>query len=745
MISILTALAAGILLLAGCEKDTDLQERVDTLESKVAMLETSIAALNSNIDALSVLASGATINSVEESGGKYTITLTNGETITINQGSVGVGYAPIMSVDKDGYWMADYQDGKGAQYITDADGKKVNYKGDNGITPKFSVDKDGYWTVSYDGGQTFEQVKDAGGNPVKAVASTDAGDSYFKDVKVEDDVFILTLKNGDVYRVPVVKDFLVSVKDVETVQVFKAAEQKAFTVEMKGVASSVLSAPEGWTATLSESLLTVTAPAATKSTIADNSTDVSILAISTQGYAAIAKVKVQLDGSSTGGAPVASITAGEVTYNQATFNVTTENATAWTYICQKSSEEAPGIARILTAGIAGSGTSVTVTGLDEKTSYTIYVLPQNGDNLGSIATAEITTSAEPVITYEDNYTAYMEGKAIDIAGIKYDKATYGEPVLLSATTADTDARAAMLDGGVLFLEQSDGCNFTLSNWVNVTKGLVVIGRYTSKPVTLNIPASYYICFNNAERLVFKNVKFDGTKRANYVFNSNVNTAGNLHFDNCQFYTYAGKSFYYAANATQHQPNSVRFVSCYIDIPNASGARSDFFSFGNTSCPLGSDLKEITYDNNIFYASLGHGNAGISLLAYGNATNASVEMNLDLTLTNNTFCGCLGSNNMFQINSAKTVTIRKNIFWAAPAATLNSYVVRIGVNVQNPVCDIADNIAYSRGVALFNTGGKYKLDTGNNATKIDDDPLADATPASGDFTPIAAYKDYGAQR
>lgn len=455
------AVLAGISI-AACTSDIDaLQERVDDLDSRVTNLETSLGALNANIAALSELAGGATINNVEEKDGVYTVTLTNGDKIVVNQGSIGVGYAPIMTIDADGWWKADYQDGKGSQFVTDASGAKVSAKGDNGKTPEFSVDTEGCWTVRYGEG-SFTQVKDASGQPVKAVASGSTEDSYFKDVKVEDEIFTLTLRNGDVYRVPVVKDFLVSIKDVENIQVFNLSEEKSFTVEMKGVSQNILSAPAGWTATLSEALLTVKAPATlTRATIADLSTDVSILAISAQGYSAVAKVRVQIDGAAATGTPKASATASTIGFDNIVFSIVTENCTGWKWMLRKSSEEAPGVAALLTTGTDGTGSTVTCTELSEMTGYVLYVLPMNGEDFGSVATCTATTIAEPVVTYEDNYAAYNEGKAISICGVKYDKATWGDPILVTADAAETDLRQFIHDKtGVFFLEENEGCHFT---------------------------------------------------------------------------------------------------------------------------------------------------------------------------------------------------------------------------------------------------------------------------------------------
>ena len=105
-----------------CTDLSDIEDRLDSLEGRVTALETQIVGLNGNIAALQQLVAGGTINSATVKDGVWTIVLSNGETLTLTQGSVGVGNAPIMSVDAEGYWMVDY--GNGATHIL-IDGNKV--------------------------------------------------------------------------------------------------------------------------------------------------------------------------------------------------------------------------------------------------------------------------------------------------------------------------------------------------------------------------------------------------------------------------------------------------------------------------------------------------------------------------------------------------------------------------------------------------------------------------------------------
>ena len=140
------AVTAG--LFAGCSDLEDYKNKVDELDGRVTALETITTNLNKNIEALQTLYGGATINSAtKDANNVWTIVLSNGETLTLNQGSVGVANAPVMSVDEDGYWMVDY-DGNGGnapEYIKNGE-DKVLASGTDGVTPEFGVDAEKYWT-----------------------------------------------------------------------------------------------------------------------------------------------------------------------------------------------------------------------------------------------------------------------------------------------------------------------------------------------------------------------------------------------------------------------------------------------------------------------------------------------------------------------------------------------------------------------------------------------------------------------
>lgn len=251
--------AAAFMASVACNNLDDLQERVDRIEGRVTALEKVAEAVNGNIQSLQAIAEGQAINKVEEKDGAYILTLSNGTTLTLQQGSIGMGKAPLMSIDKDGYWMVDYQDGKGAVYITDDEGEKIVAVGQNGVTPMFGVNEDGYWTISYNGGSSFAPVLDINGEKVKAVAGSSTEDSYFAGVEYTDEALILTLKNGEQYKVPVVGGFLCKIDGADDEVVFRVGEKKTFSIEQKGIATTIITAPQGWEAYLTNSVLSVQA------------------------------------------------------------------------------------------------------------------------------------------------------------------------------------------------------------------------------------------------------------------------------------------------------------------------------------------------------------------------------------------------------------------------------------------------------------------------------------------------------
>ena len=137
LILIFVALAA---VFQSCDNNDDLWDAIDDLKSRVQALETQVDALNGNIEALQKLYGGATISKVENVGGKYVVTLTNGETIELVQGSEAEAVIPIVSINDKGEWQVSTDNGA---TFTSLGVKAV---AEDGTTPRFRIDEaTGYW------------------------------------------------------------------------------------------------------------------------------------------------------------------------------------------------------------------------------------------------------------------------------------------------------------------------------------------------------------------------------------------------------------------------------------------------------------------------------------------------------------------------------------------------------------------------------------------------------------------------
>lgn len=741
----LLAIAAVAVTATCCTDLSGVKEDIADLQSRVGALETQIASLNENVEAMKVLAGGGTLFSVEEKDGKYHITTSDGTRIVLTQGSIGIGKAPLMSIDAEGYWKVDYQDGNGATYVL-RDGARVYALGLDGLTPKFSVDAEGYWTVSYDGGTTYVNVTDTQGDKVKAVADGSATDSYFADVKYEDETFTLTLKNGESYVVPVVKDFLCSITSDADLVEFHLAETKTFALHMSGVAETFLTVPEGWQASMTETILSVTAPAtapSTKATIADSRTDISILAISKQGFSAIARVRVQLSGTAQQTIPMAAAKFVSSTTSTISFDVTLEDATAWYWMVLPAAESAPNALRIKTEGNEGSGKTVTAEGLVGNSLYTIYVLPVNGETNGAIASASGNTEG-----YDDLYQAYTDGNVIVVAGKSYSKAVNGEAKTVSATSAGQDLNTGVFesvanDGGILFIDASDGASFSINATVTVKKDLVIIGRRPASKVKISFGASGIL--RPQAGIAISGVDIDFLTRNNYLITYNGANIPFMHFENCDFRLPHNKPIFYGTGAFYVE--SLRMTGNRFFNNTTNGGSEQLFNFGGTGALRG--MKDIVFNDNICYSAVA---IRFTVVNYtGAAQTVGTTGGETLTMKNNIFFNCIGNYRLFNLWHADNIEIQGNVHSVtATTAIGTASSFRLSCDESGaavPVCILKDNISFGVNSCYASTDSKFTPEGSNWWTTLETNPIdmSASDPENGVFVMGSDYKNYGPQR
>ena len=250
-------LTATMLFAVSCAEDFDdsqIWDKLNSLENRVAALEQLCKQMNTNISSLQTVVNALQNNDyvtniapITEDGKVigYTITFSKSGAVTIYHGKDGKdgangadgadgadgkdgkdGYTPVIGVAKDSdgiyYWTLD------GDWLLDKDGNKVKAEGvdgkngqdgvngadgqdgangKDGIIPKLKIEN-GYWHISYDDGATWTELgkatgeDGADGKDGQDGADGKDGDSMFKDVTYDDEYVYITLTDGSVLEIP---------------------------------------------------------------------------------------------------------------------------------------------------------------------------------------------------------------------------------------------------------------------------------------------------------------------------------------------------------------------------------------------------------------------------------------------------------------------------------------------------------------------------------------------------------------
>lgn len=249
--------ALMVLSLGACKTD-DLERDIDALKDRVTAMEAKVDRLNESMNMIRVALDGnKTIQSyTENEDGSYTLTLSDGNTITLTQGEKGAtDVYQEVSISTDGNWVIGG---------VETEHRAVAADGEPGVTPKFrlAMESEGkyYWEVSYDGELTWEEVKSQQGTRVYASASGSssvAGPIASAVPNATGDKFEITLTGGDTkYEIPIVSGLACAItkpnpEDMENGYWIVPTNTGATTsIDLKGEAV-LISAPEGWTVTAS--------------------------------------------------------------------------------------------------------------------------------------------------------------------------------------------------------------------------------------------------------------------------------------------------------------------------------------------------------------------------------------------------------------------------------------------------------------------------------------------------------------
>ncbi|WP_304202825.1 PL29 family lyase N-terminal domain-containing protein [Phocaeicola plebeius] len=230
-----------VVSLVGCKVD-DLKDDVNDLKDRVTLMEEQVKLLNDNVEVLSYVLDPQqkTINGVKPSDDntQFTITLSDGSTMTLTVGKPGKVEQPTISVDENGYWVVN-----GIFTGVKAEGKE----GSTPEIPEFRV-HDGAWQFRF--GEDGEWKPVEGGN----IGGGSLGDQIFESAKVDGDKFVITLANdGGTYELPIVSQLSCEInKDMVGADgyiEFQPGETKNFKVKITGTPLAPVY-PSGWRAEL---------------------------------------------------------------------------------------------------------------------------------------------------------------------------------------------------------------------------------------------------------------------------------------------------------------------------------------------------------------------------------------------------------------------------------------------------------------------------------------------------------------
>lgn len=269
----LVACMMGTSVVSCSYDDTDLKNEIAQIQKDLAALKERVADLEKKLQdevaALKGLVDGKLlVTGVETVGGNTVVTLSDGSTFTI--------YAPIedtdtdtdtyLSVKEDGgvyYWAVFNKEGFVEWLLVD--GEKVAVVAEAGeagegcdCVPaelKFMVDEQsGNLLVSIDGGNTWVDS----GLAAKGVAA-DGSCVFAGAVANEDGTVTFTLADGSTFTVAIAEPIEFNVRGALYVA---AGETKEVTFEAGEAVSDVevMNQPMGWKASVSENVLSVTAP-----------------------------------------------------------------------------------------------------------------------------------------------------------------------------------------------------------------------------------------------------------------------------------------------------------------------------------------------------------------------------------------------------------------------------------------------------------------------------------------------------
>ena len=387
----LRCLLAALLMLtlSSCSyDDSDLWSSVNGLTERLDQLENS---MQEDINSLKTLLEKlnqqeVTVDSAVETADGWTVTFSDGTTVTIARGGSDNWSPVLVIVEEAGDFWWGYRNAEGATVrLTDAEGNPIPAAA---VAPRVRINPEtGMWEISADGGTTWENTGVA--------ASQEEEPGFFNDVRFEDGMLVVELLDGTVIRLPATGELRFTFDTAGPLE-FSFGETLSVDYTMTGAVNTQIGKPDGWKVAFNGDKLDITAPVE-ENTFAEQQGKISVIALSAAGLSAYAELEVR----------VAAPQVDAVDLNA-------DGGYANCYIVTQ-----PNTTYLFDATVMGNG--IATAGLDAPTRIEpkdVLVLWETGTEVGGvISSVELTPEGKVLFTTSDN----INGNAVIAV-------TDGEPV-----------------------------------------------------------------------------------------------------------------------------------------------------------------------------------------------------------------------------------------------------------------------------------------------------------------------------
>lgn len=359
-----------VLTLSSCSyDDSDLWNSVNGLSERLDQLENSmqedINSLKSLLEKLNQ--QEVTVDSAVETADGWTVTFSDGTTVTIARGGSD-NWSPVLVIVEEAgdFWWA-YRNAEGDTVrLTDAEGNPIPAAA---VAPRVRINPEtGMWEISADGGTTWENTGVA--------ASQEEEPGFFNDVRFEDGMLVVELLDGTVIRLPATGELRFTF-DTEGPLEFSFGETLSVDYTMTGVVNTQIGKPDGWKVAFNGDKLDITAPVE-ENTFAEQQGKISVIALSAAGLSVYAELEV-------------SVAASQVD----AVDLNADGGYANCYIVTQ-----PNTTYLFDATVMGNG--IATAGLDAPTRIEpkdVLVLWETGTEVGGvISSVELTPEGKVLFT-----------------------------------------------------------------------------------------------------------------------------------------------------------------------------------------------------------------------------------------------------------------------------------------------------------------------------------------------------------